>query len=95
MNMLTCLKILMSDSFYKSPNSLQFETLRNMIELPLIAPHLATQAKGKRTQIGSKCQGKRNIVYGPTGGTLKAKFKKSMDFKKKQQQQKHKQHIYI
>lgn len=78
MNMLTYLKIVISDSFYQSPNSMQFDTLRNVIELPLIALHLATQAKGKRTQIGSKCQGKRNIVYRPTGGTLIAKFKKKV-----------------
>lgn len=47
MNMLTYLKILISDSFYQSPNSLQFDTLRNVTELPLIALHLATQAKEK------------------------------------------------
>lgn len=75
MNMLTYLKILISGSFYQPPKSLHFDTLRNVTELPLIALHLATQAKGKRTQIGSKCQGKRNIIYGPTGGTLIAKIK--------------------
>lgn len=48
MDMLTYLKILISDSFYQSPNSLQFDTLRNVIELPLIALHLATQAKEKK-----------------------------------------------